>query len=252
MKIFIDPGHGGNSVGATYKGRREQDDCLRLSLAVKSILETQDAVDVKLSREDNSNPSINERAAAANVWGADYFISIHRNAFSPNKAKGVEAWVYSRAKKGGPAFTKAENIVNKVCDKAGFLNRGVKSGAPSYADFGVNRLTKMNSCLFEAGFIDSDTDNVLFDTAFSEMALGIAEGLLEAVGLEFVPPVVLGDADGDGKITAADARLILRAAVGLENIPLERGDVDGDGKITAFDARAVLKEAVNGEGNENE
>lgn len=241
MKIFIDPGHGGNSVGATYKGRREQDDCLRLSLAVKSILETQDSVEVKLSREDNTNPTINERAAQANVWGADYFISIHRNAFSPNKAKGVEAWVYSRAKAGGPAFSKAENIVNKVCSYAGFTDRGVKSGAPSYSDFGVNRLTKMNSCLLEAGFIDSDTDNVLFDTAFSEMALGIAEGLLKAVGLEYVPPIVLGDADSDGKLTVADARLVLRAAVGLENVPLERGDIDGDGKITSADAREILR-----------
>lgn len=247
MKIFIDPGHGGASVGATYKGRKEQDDCLRLSLAVKSILETQSGVEVLLSREDNVNPTITERAAAANVWGADYFISIHRNAFVPNRAQGVEAWVYSKAKEGGPAFNKAKSIVDKVSEKALFTNRGVKSGAPSYADFGVNRLTKMNSCLFEAGFIDSDKDNALFDSMFSEMALAIAEGLLEAVGLEFISPVLKGDADGDGKITAADARLILRASVGLEEVSLDAGDVDGDGKITAADARQVLRNSVEGE-----
>lgn len=247
MKIFIDPGHGGNSIGASYKGRKEQDDCLRLAFAVKAVLETQNGIEVMLSREDNSNPSITERAAAANMWGADYFISIHRNAFSPNKAQGVEAWVYSRAKKGGPAYSKAESIVNKICSMAGFINRGVKIGAPSYSDFGVNRLTKMNSCLLEAGFIDSDKDNVLFDTAFSEMALAIAQGLLEAVGAEYIPPVIKGDADGDGEITASDARLILRAAVDLEDIPLERGDIDSDGKITASDAREVLNMAVNKE-----
>ncbi len=247
MKIYIDAGHGGNSIGATYKGRREQDDCLRLSLAVKSILETQEDVEVMLSREDNTNPTINERAAGANVWGADYFISIHRNAFSPNKAEGVEAWVYSKATEGGVAFNKAKVIVDKVCEKALFKNRGVKRGAPSYADFGVNRLTKMNSCLLETGFIDSDKDNVLFDTMFSETALAIAEGLLEAVGMKYVSPIIKGDADGDGKVTAADARLILRASVGLEEVPLEKGDIDGDGKITASDAREVLNESVSGE-----
>lgn len=244
MKIFIDAGHGGNSIGASYNGRKEQDDTLRLAKAVRDILLTQNDVEVMLSREDDTNPTITERAVAANVWGADYFISIHRNAFSPNKAQGVEAWVYSRVKIGGETFNKAKNIVDKVCEKTGFIDRGVKVGAPSYADFGVNRLTKMNSCLFEAGFIDSDKDNAVFDTMFSEMALAIAEGLMEAVGLTYIAPVILGDADGDGKVTASDARLILRAAVGLEEVPLEAGDFDGDGKITASDARAALRTSV--------
>ncbi len=248
MKIFIDAGHGGSSIGASYNGRKEQDDCLRLAKAVRQLLETQQGVEVMLSREDDTNPTITERAVAANVWGADYFISIHRNSFSPNKAQGVEAWVYSRVKTDGETFNMAKNIVDKVCERAGFTDRGVKKGAPQYADFGVNRLTKMHSCLFEAGFIDSDKDNALFDSMFSEMALGIAEGLLEAVGLTFIPPVISGDADGDGKLTSADARLILRAAVGLENIALERGDTDGDGKITAADARAVLRTVTKQEG----
>lgn len=58
--------------------------------------------------------------------------------------------------------------------------------------------------------------------------------------------IVPGDADGDGKITAADARQILRASVGLENIPVEVGDINGDGKITASDAREALKKSVEG------
>ena len=92
MKIFIDPGHGGGSTGAVYKGRKEQDDCLRLSLAVRDILLTQKDVEVMLSREDDSNPSITERCNMANRWGAGYFCSIHRNAIGENIARGVEAW----------------------------------------------------------------------------------------------------------------------------------------------------------------
>lgn len=54
-----------------------------------------------------------------------------------------------------------------------------------------------------------------------------------------------GDADGDGRITASDARLVLRAAVGLEQ-PADRTafDVDGDRRITAYDARLVLRYCV--------
>ena len=53
-----------------------------------------------------------------------------------------------------------------------------------------------------------------------------------------------GDVDGDGKITAADARLILRRAAKLISFTMEqdaRADVDKDGKVTAADARKVLR-----------
>lgn len=242
--IFIDPGHGGGSIGASYKGRKEQDDCLRLARAVRDILLTQNGINVKMSREDNINPSITSRCAEANQWGADYFLSIHRNAFSPNKANGVEAWVYSKVSVGGETYNMADNIVNRICENTPFADRGTKLGAPSYTDYGVNRLTKMSSCLLEVGFIDSDSDNAIFDGYFAEIALAIAKAVMENVGLEYKPPVIKGDVDGDGKVTASDARLILRDSVGLENLDLERADVDGDGKITSTDAREALRTAV--------
>ena len=58
---------------------------------------------------------------------------------------------------------------------------------------------------------------------------------------------VLGDADGNGKITAGDARLILRHFVSLESIDktyLNQCDFNGDGKIEPADARLVLRASV--------
>lgn len=58
---------------------------------------------------------------------------------------------------------------------------------------------------------------------------------------------IRGDADGDGEITAADSRVILRASAGLEKLQgqnLKNADADGDGKITAADARKVLRESA--------
>lgn len=56
---------------------------------------------------------------------------------------------------------------------------------------------------------------------------------------------MFGDADDNGRLTAADARLILRIAARLEtvkdNAMFKRCDVDFDGKITAKDARLVLR-----------
>lgn len=60
--------------------------------------------------------------------------------------------------------------------------------------------------------------------------------------------IMKGDADGDGKVTARDARLALRHAASLEMLN-EQGkasaDVDSDGKISASDARAILRFAAN-------
>ena len=243
-KIFIDPGHGGDSIGASYKGRLEQDDCLRLALAVRDILFTQKGIETMLAREDNSDPDLLQRTDRANGWGADYFLSIHRNAFTPEGATGVEAWVYSAVETDGITFNKAKNITDSVCAATGLRNRGVRKGAPSYRDYAVNRYTEMHSCLLEVGFIDNTEDNKVFDEKFGEIALSVAKALTENVGLTFTPPVIQGDMDGDGKITASDARLILRAAVGLEKADTEKSDLDSDGKITSSDAREALRRAT--------
>ena len=63
----------------------------------------------------------------------------------------------------------------------------------------------------------------------------------------FSAAVTAGDVDQDGKVTASDARLALRAAVGLEILaddPLRAADADRDNKITAADARLILRAAV--------
>lgn len=55
---------------------------------------------------------------------------------------------------------------------------------------------------------------------------------------------LFGDVNFDGNVTAADARLVLRAAAQLQLLTaaqLEVADVTGDGKVNANDARTVLR-----------
>lgn len=62
------------------------------------------------------------------------------------------------------------------------------------------------------------------------------------------PPVDgAGDVNGDGRVTAIDARITLQASVGLVELTEEAfktADVNGDGKITAIDARWILQISV--------
>lgn len=57
----------------------------------------------------------------------------------------------------------------------------------------------------------------------------------------------MGDADFDNSITAADARIVLRVAVGLQSVTPERYiycDCNYDGSVDSADARIVLRTAV--------
>ena len=60
------------------------------------------------------------------------------------------------------------------------------------------------------------------------------------------PEMMLGDVNGDGKITANDARLVLRHSAQIEllsDAKAELADVNKDGKVTSTDARLVLRVA---------
>ena len=59
--------------------------------------------------------------------------------------------------------------------------------------------------------------------------------------------ILRGDANMDGKITAADAAIVLRTLVDLAymNEPMRKAaDLDGDGEITAADAAMLLRIVV--------
>lgn len=61
--------------------------------------------------------------------------------------------------------------------------------------------------------------------------------------------IIKGDVDGDGKVTAADARIALRASVGLETLTEEQknaADYNSDGTVNAADARDILIASVGG------
>lgn len=171
--VVLDAGHGGNNPGAVYNGRREKDDALALTLAVGRILE-RNGVEVYYTRTTDVYESPTQKAQKANAVQGDYFVSIHRNSSPyPNQYTGVESLVYNRY---GEAARLAGNI-NTRLEQVGFENQGVNEGA----NFVVLNRTRMPAVLVEAGFLNSDADNLLFDERFEDIAQAIAEGILATV-----------------------------------------------------------------------
>ena len=96
-KIAVDAGHGGSDYGATYNGRAEKDDNLKLALAVGDILE-KNGIDVVYTRTTDEYETPFKKATDANDAKADYFVSIHINSSPmPNQYTGVETLVYNNS-----------------------------------------------------------------------------------------------------------------------------------------------------------
>ena len=171
--VVIDSGHGGSDPGAVYQGRREKDDTLRLTLAVGEILQ-ENGIEVLYTRTTDVYLSPYERAVEANQAGVDFFLSIHRNSYpTDNEVMGVESLIYDLS---GLKYQMAQEI-NEQLETVGFVDLGVEA-RPNLV---VLKRTRMPAVLVEAGFINSDTDNELFDSNFQDIAQAIATGVLDTL-----------------------------------------------------------------------
>lgn len=95
MKIFLDPGHTGQSdPGAVGQGgTTEAEINMAVALILRDIL-TKRGHEVALSREgpDDSVDELHVRVDMAEAFEADCLVSIHCNAFTDYRAHGFEIW----------------------------------------------------------------------------------------------------------------------------------------------------------------
>ncbi len=180
LTVVVDPGHGGDSIGATdWSGTRlEQDDTLRLGLKLRDALEEL-GVTVIMTRDTDVDVTLDERCAVANENDADLFVSIHRNS-SEDHAYGAEVWVDNDMPEEDTLL--AQNILDALVSVGVSDDRGVQYGyrGDQTVDYQVNRETNMPSCLVEVGFMTNDTDNELFDENIDAYAEQMAEAILKS------------------------------------------------------------------------
>lgn len=181
MKVVIDAGHGGKDPGAVFEGRKEAEDTLALALRIGQILQSK-GIDVIYTRTGDMTQTPFEKATIGNQSGADLFVSLHRNSSEqPGQYSGVETLVYDDHGK------KAElaRRINANLDTLGFRNIGVKE-RPGLV---VLRRTSMPAVLVEAGFLNHEKDNTLFDEKLDAIAQQIADAIASMEG-EFDKPGV--------------------------------------------------------------
>ena len=91
--IVLDPGHGGEEVGAVGRsGLMEKELALDIARRLRGRLEARGGVRVLLTREDDQQIPLRQRTALANNARADLFVSIHLNSSRRSSAHGTEAY----------------------------------------------------------------------------------------------------------------------------------------------------------------
>lgn len=182
FKVYIDPGHGGNDSGAVgVRNVLEKDIALEVSKKITDILRNR-GIEVKMSRTNDTFKSLSYRTTDANNWGADAFVSIHCNSAKRKDAKGLETFCY-KFKYRKLADCVQNELLN---DKLYTINRGVKE-----ANYHVIRESNMPACLVELGFISNTEDTNLIEAKKNEMALNIADGICNYLGVAYNvnPPI---------------------------------------------------------------
>lgn len=175
--IFIDPGHGGEDVGAQNGEIYEKNINLEVAVQVKNILANMGYTPV-LTRENDTFVTVEERTDIVNKIKPMMLVSIHCND-SEVKADGTEVLYNSKDKNKYGSKWLAKILRDSVVKEAGTTKRDIINGNSIH----VVRNSKVTAALVEMGFMSDESDMKLLvsKSGQNKFARGIANGIIEAV-----------------------------------------------------------------------
>jgi N-acetylmuramoyl-L-alanine amidase len=218
--IVIDPGHGGDDVGAvSRRGTYEKDIVLALGKKMRDCINRKPGFKAFLTRDGDYFIPLEKRIAIARDYGADFFISLHTDANLNKSVRGASVYCLSLkgasdeaarllAERenasdmfGGVSYADDKDLNSILVDLvqtqtmndslhfgglvlnalAG-LNQ-VKFSHPKQARFVVLRAAEIPSVLIETGFITNPEDERLLKSSSFQQKLA---GSLSDVTYEFV------------------------------------------------------------------
>jgi N-acetylmuramoyl-L-alanine amidase len=206
--VVIDPGHGGTErIGGSSpnnatsaSGVLEKTMTLELAHAVAAALRalaqtrSELVLDVRLTREDDRNLGLSNRARVAAEVRADVFLSLHFNGFD-GQVRGTETWILSTANGNvneADDRALAERLQAAVFrtiarHDAGARDRGVRDGQRLgvLADLSLGNTREdhaTRACLLEVEFIDvPEVDRLLNGDASVHVREALAAAVAEAI-----------------------------------------------------------------------
>lgn len=160
--IVIDPGHGGDNLGAEYESYTEKEMTMIVAKAMKEELEKYEQVVVYLTHDMDVNMSIEQRALFAKEKNADFLFCLHFNMSVNHDLFGAEVWVPA----GGEFYSKGYSFAQIEMSELtglGLYSRGIKTKLNDRGDnyYGILRYCseqQIPSALIEHCHLDHAKD----------------------------------------------------------------------------------------------
>ena len=181
IRIYIDQGHNPTSyynAGATGNGYYEQDITFTVGKLLAERLKADGRFAVCLSRPfsttvlgTDNDSSLDARVEGAKDFGADYFISLHTNAYTNDTANGFEIYT---VKDNDESYRFGDYLRPYLAAATNLRDRGMKQSS----DIRVLKNATMPAILIEMGFISNPTDASLMAEHPELFVDAIYEGML--------------------------------------------------------------------------
>lgn len=167
--VVIDPGHGGENLGADYNGYIEKDINMVVATAMYEELLKYDNVEVYLTHTEDVDMSLKERAEFAAEKNADFLFCLHFNMSVNHNLFGTEVWIsaFDRYYSEGMSFGK---IQIEAMEELGLYSRGVKTKLKEnekedyYGIIRESRKLDVTCALIEHCHLDNFNDDGYYET----------------------------------------------------------------------------------------
>ena len=124
--VVIDPGHGGENLGAEYETFVEKEMTLKLARAMYERLSGFDGIEVYMTRTEDQDLTLKERVEIAEELDADFFFCLHFNMSVNHDLYGAETWISSKPELYAKGFDFSHIIMESLTD-LGLFDRGIKT-----------------------------------------------------------------------------------------------------------------------------
>lgn len=167
--VVIDPGHGGENLGAEYEDYVEKEMTMTVANAMKEELEKYDGIQVYMTRYGDiaQDMTLEERSEFAQSVGADFMFCLHFNMSEQHTLFGAECWIsaYGEAYSKGYGFASVEM---ELLQEMGLYSRGIKTrlnqkGTDYYGIIRTAAEREIPCVLIEHCHLDQENDKPFYD-----------------------------------------------------------------------------------------
>lgn len=165
--IVIDPGHGGENLGAEYEDYTEKEMTLIVAKAMKEELEQYEGITVYLTRTGDEDLSLEERCEYAASVNADFLFCLHFNMSEYHTLFGAETWISAFGEQYSRGYAFADIEIG-LLQEMGLYSRGIKTrlndkGEDYYGIIRHSAEQNMPCVLIEHCHLDQENDQSFYD-----------------------------------------------------------------------------------------